>query len=177
MEESKYGNPILDACTDSLMEASSISEKMFEQYRISSKAREEAEKFQRQLRSQNIQTYKELAEEILSRDLGLSEEEYNFVTIQIRFSKDPGRKTVPLLEELIMRNRNTLYPPLDSQSKINLSKFYNIVGLDVDIDYFFKNLNKKLDGMIILEVSDYMRKIYKNKICVSVEFFGIEKHL
>ncbi len=92
---------------------------------------------------------KELTDEILSRDLGLSEEELKFLTIPIRQEK--SKTKIGLLQELIRRElRSKYFIVTNSHISVTLAQINKAIGEETNRKLFIKNLNKKLEGIFTL---------------------------
>ena len=85
---------------------------------------------------------------------------------------------------MIRRSRHNSYPPIDHYTTLNASTVNRVIGHDIDLKYFFKNLNKKLEGVLKVINSrlhyreDYVKYVLKRipqeKITLRIEF-TIEK--
>ncbi len=174
-----YGNAVLDACADSIKKETAISCQKSAQWSIATKARRKVEELDREARAYHIVLCKEIAEEILSRDLRLDEIDYDFLKMPLP-KNDAKEETVSLLEGLIRRNRhNDKFTYIDPYQKMLASKVQRIIGFENDRKTFFRNLNKKFDGILKFKVSGFeydplylktLKSPPQEKIAIEIEF-------
>ena len=178
-KKKKLTNPVLDSCANFIEKENSIRKQKSAQQAIIIKAQKEIDVLNLRQRAQHKIVCKELADEILSRDLQLDDTERDFLTMRLgkkKSSKEPSRS---LLEILIDRKRhNSLFVYREEYEFLYLSKMQKVIDY-ADEKVFIKNLNKKLSGIlrIILKRKVYNREYLKRlkripseKIALEIEF-------
>ncbi len=170
----KYKNPVLAACATEFRRDWVLSDKIAEQSAIAHKAKVQAKKWEQKQRDHHVVMCKAITDEILSRDLELDDKERKFLSMPIRYyERGPQKVIMTLLEDLLRRDFHWFYPPVDKYRVISLARVYKIVGIETKLGLFFKNLNKKFEGILKIKVGDFnfMRlEPYNDKITVSIEF-------
>lgn len=173
MARKKYTNPVLEACRKTLQKKIRLDNRISEQYQIAGKAKRKAAQLEYQRRLYHVEMCKEITDEILSRDLGLNDTEYAFLNMPMRYKGSSQRTHIRLLEDLVRRNFHAFYPPPSRESVISLSRIYTIVGIETKLSLFFKNLNKKFEGILEFRLGNLnFRRLesYEDKITVQVDF-------
>lgn len=150
-KQRKYLNPALRGCEELLKQDIYLGKKANAECVKIKKARNRAESFESQRKELHYKICSEIAKQILASDLNLDEKEYTFLTILIP-QKFSTKKRIMLLEDLIRRNRHNFYPPIGERTIIKKVQIYKIIGTDTRIVDFFKRLNRKLEGFVILKV-------------------------
>jgi hypothetical protein len=97
---------------------------------------------------------RQMTDEILSRDLGLSDEELDFLMIPIRNQK--SKTKIRLLQELIRRQLHSRYfIYIDEHVSVTLEQIYKSIGEETDRKVFLKKLNKKFEGIMEFKIQTF----------------------
>ncbi len=150
-------NSIFEECSASVKDINSINSQISKQAQVIRKAKIEIGRLETHRHDRCKRFYKELTNTILARDLSLDDAELRFLTMNLSIGAEKGK--VRLLEELIRRSQHDTYPNIDAFRTIDLSKVYEIIGIETDLTIFFKRLNRKLETIIKITPSEAYRRI------------------
>lgn len=171
-------NLVLEACAKTIETNHKLDNQMYKHYQMAQKFREKAETLAAKRRVHHITMCKEITDEILARDFQLDDVEEKFLTMPLYCGKNHKEKHIRLLEDLVRRHFHTFYPPIDKDKTILLSQFYKIIPIETNIGLFFRNLNRKFDGVLKFNVGNFNFKrleSYEDKINISIQFLPEER--
>lgn len=137
-------HPLYKDCKEAFDEFYNLDSQISEQWTISNNAKQKAQKLTIQRKTKSKTLHREIARAILARDLNLTDSELEFLSLKLPTGKKNER--IGLLHDLVQRNM--LFPKVNSERVVSLSKVYEIIGFETNLSQFIKNLNKKLDGLV-----------------------------
>lgn len=126
-----------------------------EHYRVIVKKQKRVAKINEKMDAHFPELCRAVTDEILSRDLGLSDEEFNFLTLPVRHEK--SKTKVRLLQELIRRQLHSMYYIyINEHTSVTLAQIHKVIGEETDRGIFLKNLNKKFEGVMEFHIYTFM---------------------
>lgn len=109
------------------------------------------------------QVCREVTDELLSRDLGLTDQELRFLTILIRNGK--SKTKVRLLQELIRRQLQSMYfIYINEHTSVSLKQIHKAIGEETNRRIFLTELNKKFQGILIFHIQTFSGNDTKDSV-------------
>lgn len=138
-----------------------LQDQKHEHHRVIVKKQKRIAKINEKMDTLFIEICKAVTDELLSKDLGLSDEEVNFLTLPVRHEK--SKTKIRLLQELIRRQLNSMYYIYINENRyinehisVTLTQIHKAIGKETDRKIFLKNLNKKFEGIMKFHLCIFM---------------------